>query len=58
MNDGGRVGEPVRVMEGIYDQFELLPDGSGVLVRATPPRRMARYIQNAISRIEARLEVQ
>jgi serine/threonine-protein kinase len=52
---GGRIGDPVRVMEGIYERFDLLPDGSGILVRATPPRRTARYIQDVVGLLEARL---
>ena len=59
MNEtGGRDGDPVRVMEGIYERFDLLPDGSGILVRATPPRRTARYIQDVVGRIKARLDAQ
>jgi len=55
---GGRNGDPVRIMEEIYDRFELLPDDSGILVRAKSPQRSVRYIQDAVSRIQARLDAQ
>jgi Tol biopolymer transport system component len=52
---GNSAGPAERVMEGIYERFELLPDGSGILVRATPPRRTVRYIQDVVGRMEERL---
>ena len=52
---GSRAGAAERVMEGIYERFELLPDGSGILVRATPPHRTVRYIQDVVGRMDARL---
>ncbi|MEQ9103103.1 MAG: hypothetical protein RIE53_00250 [Rhodothermales bacterium] len=42
-------------MEGIYESFELLPDGSCVLIRATTSRRTVRYIQDVIGRMEEKL---
>lgn len=55
---GGRSGDPVRIMENVFDEFVLLPDDTGILIRATPPHRSVRYIQDVVSRIERELDQQ
>lgn len=50
---GRRTGEPVKVLDGIWGDFELVPDNSGVLSITVEGRRTIRYIQRAADRSEA-----
>ena len=50
---GRRSGEPVKVLDGIWGDFELVPDDSGVLSITVQGTRTIRYIQRAGDRGEA-----
>ena len=53
--DGRPQDEPLEVMAGIAGEFELLPDGSGIIERHRKPLRSARLITRAAERVPADL---